>query len=117
MESTGIRLLKIGEARNLNRQEFAAQLGVSAGVLSHISSGRNNPSLELITSALKVYTDINPEWLLFGEGPMYRNREDRSEKTELIKLVLEMKLINEMNYNVLKEKIELLEQRIKAASE
>lgn len=117
MDTIGERLLQIGEAKNLNRQEFAARLGASPGVLSHISSGRNNPGLDLILSAMKSFPDIHPEWLLFGEGQMYRQKESRPEKTELIKLILEMKLINEMNYNVLKEKIETLEQRIKGASE
>ena len=110
-------MLRVQESQGLTRQDFAARLGISAGVLSHISSGRNNPGLDLITSLLQTFREVNPEWLLFGNGDMLRSAEPRNERIELIKAILELKLMNEMNYNALRDKIESLELRLKQGSE
>lgn len=57
----------------LTRQEFADRLKISPAVLSHISSGRNQPSLDLILSLLQAYPDISPDWMLMGKGSMKRS--------------------------------------------
>ena len=41
-------------------------------MLTHISSGRNKPGLDLITKILSRFPEISPDWLLLGEGEMHR---------------------------------------------
>lgn len=40
--------------------------------ISHILSGRNNPSLDFVVKMLERYESLSTDWLLFGRGPMYR---------------------------------------------
>lgn len=56
----------------LNSGTFADEIGVQRSSISHILNGRNNPSLDFVTKTLKRFPGINPEWLIMGEGAMYR---------------------------------------------
>lgn len=68
------RILQVFAKSGLSRTEFAERLNISNAVLSHISSGRNKASTELIIGILTQFPDISPDWLLFGKGEM--NRDD-----------------------------------------
>lgn len=56
----------------LDKRAMSEKLNISAATLSHISSGRNNPSLDLILSILRAFKDVSPDWLLLGNGEMKR---------------------------------------------
>ena len=49
--------------------QFAEKIGISPSSLSHILSGRNNPSLEVVMKIHKACDYISLDWLLYGEGP------------------------------------------------
>jgi len=55
---------------NNSPYEFADDIGVQRPAISHIMSGRNRPSLDVVMKILKAYDQINPQWLLTGEGKM-----------------------------------------------
>ncbi|NMD01263.1 MAG: helix-turn-helix transcriptional regulator [Bacteroidales bacterium] len=70
------RILKFLEVENINPSKFADEIGVQRSSISHILSGRNNPSLELIQKILTRFNYINAEWLITGKGDMFKpNRE------------------------------------------
>lgn len=50
--------------------QFADKIGISPSSLSHILSGRNNPSLEVVMKIHKACDYISLDWLLYGEGEM-----------------------------------------------
>ena len=50
--------------------EFAEKLGIQASGLSHILSGRNNPSLDFVMKLKTAFPEYNFDWLLLGVGPM-----------------------------------------------
>lgn len=50
--------------------QFAEKIGISPSSLSHILSGRNNPSLEVVMKIHKACDYISLDWLLYGEGDM-----------------------------------------------
>ena len=60
------------KAENKSSAQLADEIGVQASGISHILSGRNNPSLDFVLKMLEKYKDISPEWLLFGKGSMYK---------------------------------------------
>jgi transcriptional regulator with XRE-family HTH domain len=66
------RLLKIIKQYNLTSSRFADELGVQRSGISHILSGRNQPSYDFIVKLMKQYPEINPDWLLMGNGSMLR---------------------------------------------
>lgn len=56
----------------LTPTEFADKIGVGKSNISHILSGRNNPSLEMVKRILSEFPNINSDWLIFGVGQMLK---------------------------------------------
>ena len=54
----------------LSPSQFADEIGVQRSAISHLVSGRNNPSLEFVMKVLKRFPQVNTEWLLTGSGSM-----------------------------------------------
>ena len=52
---------------------FADTLQIGRAVISHILNGRNNPSLEVVTRILSEFPQINSDWLISGNGSMYKS--------------------------------------------
>ena len=58
------------ESRQLTPTQFADVIGVARPIVSHILSGRNKPSLEVVQRILAAMPDLAMPWLLNGTGPM-----------------------------------------------
>ena len=67
------RILAFLQNENKSYAQFAEEIGVQPSGISHILSGRNNPSLDFVTKMLHRYSSLSSEWLLFGQGPMYKH--------------------------------------------
>lgn len=65
------RIIQFLKEENKSSAQFAEEIGVQPSGISHIISGRNNPSLEFITKMLERYNYLSTDWLLFGKGEMY----------------------------------------------
>lgn len=52
----------------LTPSHFADEIGVQRSSISHILSGRNRPSLEIIQRIVNRFPDITYEWLLEGSN-------------------------------------------------
>ena len=61
------RLQKILEDKNLNASAFARSIDVKKSNLSHIISGRNNPSTDFFIKINKTYPEIDLNWLITGK--------------------------------------------------
>jgi transcriptional regulator with XRE-family HTH domain len=66
------RLLEFLRNENKSSAQLAEEIGVQASGISHILSGRNNPSLDFILKMLEKYKFLSTDWLLFGTGSMYK---------------------------------------------
>lgn len=66
------RIQTIMEREGLVSAKFAEEIGVQRSAMSHILSGRNNPSLDVLIKILKRFTYVDSDWLLFGKGEMIR---------------------------------------------
>jgi transcriptional regulator with XRE-family HTH domain len=66
------RLLEFLKAENKSSAQLAEEIGVQPSGISHILSGRNNPSLDFVVKMLEKYQFLSTEWLLFGKGSMYK---------------------------------------------
>ena len=81
------RILLLLKIKNLTASKFAEEIGIQRSNMSHIMSGRNLPSLDLIMKILKTYPDINSEWLIQGVGQMFKtNQIDLFAQTNELKL-------------------------------
>ena len=72
------RLIEFLKAENKSSAQLAEEIGVQPSGISHILSGRNNPSLDFILKMLEKYPFISTDWLLFGTGTMYKDQKMRS---------------------------------------
>jgi transcriptional regulator with XRE-family HTH domain len=66
------RISLLIQAKNLSAAQFADEIGVQRSSISHLMSGRNKPSLDLIQKTLQRFPEVSSEWLLFGKGEMVR---------------------------------------------
>ncbi len=65
------RILEFLRKENITSSHLAGEIGVQPSAISHILSGRNNPSLDFVIRMLEKYPFLSTDWLLFGKGPMY----------------------------------------------
>jgi DNA-binding XRE family transcriptional regulator len=64
------RIQKIIEFYNLTSNSFAQEIEVNRSTISHILTGRNKPSIEVVQKTLKRFNAISSDWLLLGNGNM-----------------------------------------------
>ena len=64
------RIAHIIRAKNLTAAEFADRLGIQPSNVSHLLSGRNNPSLDFVRKLKETFPEYNLDWIIFGSGPM-----------------------------------------------
>jgi DNA-binding XRE family transcriptional regulator len=75
------RILAIIQEEEMTNAKFAQEIGVQSSSISHITSGRNNPSIDLIVKILNRFPGISAEWLLQGKGKMYKYENDQQHIT------------------------------------
>lgn len=66
------RIIEFLKSENKTSAQFAEEIGVQPSSISHIISGRNNPSLDFVMKMLSKYPALSSDWLLFGKGNMTR---------------------------------------------
>jgi plasmid maintenance system antidote protein VapI len=70
------RIIQIMRTEGLSSSKFAEEIGIQRAAMSHILNERNKPSADVVIKILTRFQDINPEWLLLGNGQMKRNASD-----------------------------------------
>ena len=64
------RIAHIIRAKNLTAADFALRLGIQPSSISHLLSGRNNPSLDFVKKLKETFPEYTLDWIVFGKGPM-----------------------------------------------
>ena len=59
--------------KGLSPSYFADTIGIQRSSISHILSGRNKPSLDIIQRILKIFPDIDRDWLIFDSEILQQN--------------------------------------------
>lgn len=75
------RIQLIIKMNNLTPSAFADKLGVQRSNISHILSGRNKPSLDLLEKIILTFPRVNAHWLITGE---VKKLETKSEETNYL---------------------------------
>jgi transcriptional regulator with XRE-family HTH domain len=81
MDEIGERIKQFIEEMNLNAAEFSELIGIQRSSLSHLYSGRNKPSVDLLLKIKKHFPEANLEWLITGiKSPVNPAKVEIDEK-------------------------------------
>lgn len=69
------RIEKIILEKKMTSGQFAVEIGIQNSTLSHILNNRNNPSLDVLKKILNRFPDISSDWLILGQGSMFRQQK------------------------------------------
>ncbi len=73
------RIKQIQEAQHMSQQVFAQFLELSPATLSNIYNGKTQPTLNVVETIKRKLPAISTEWLLWGNGQMYRSDKPRGD--------------------------------------
>jgi transcriptional regulator with XRE-family HTH domain len=73
------RLLKIINHLGYSATRFADEIDVQRSGISHILSGRNQPSFDFLVKILTRFPEIDALWLILGTGNMLKSKQERPE--------------------------------------
>ena len=62
------RIELLMKSYNLSPSQFADRTGIQRASVSHILSGRNKPSLEVMLKIYESFPGLSMEWLMMGKG-------------------------------------------------
>ena len=62
------RIKLIMERVNLSQAHFADAIGAQRATVHHILSGRNNPSLDIVSKIHNAFPSVDLKWLITGQG-------------------------------------------------
>lgn len=65
----------------LNAASFADQIGVQRSSISHLLSGRNNPSLDFVLKVIDNFPEINFDWFVRGKGEKFSHEISTSQNS------------------------------------
>ncbi|MGS0528280.1 helix-turn-helix domain-containing protein [Zobellia nedashkovskayae] len=75
------RLEHLLQYYGLSASSFADKINVQRSSISHLLSGRNKPSLDLVLKVVNVFPDVNLYWLLNGKGSFPSDAEKATTHT------------------------------------
>lgn len=120
------RVLELITNQNLNNSKFEKMNSISNGYLSKQLKNEGDIGEDILVRILENFREINTDWLILGEGPMYRPKIPEIDTTTIsepplqyknnetltvLKTALEDKQII---IDLLQEKIKHLEQKLKS---
>jgi transcriptional regulator with XRE-family HTH domain len=83
-DSMGDRVREIRLALKMKQAEFSTGIGISVPTLSSIETSKGNLTLDQFVKIVKDF-NVNPDYLLFGDKPMFRDPSKKSYYSDLDK--------------------------------
>ncbi|WP_108802907.1 hypothetical protein [Aquimarina sp. Aq107] len=66
------RVIVFAAHLGISLRSFSLSIGASAGYLHRLQSANSNIGGDFIEKIIQLYTEINPTWLVTGEGNMLK---------------------------------------------
>ena len=70
------RVLKLIHREGISQSDFSKKLGRPQGNVSQVLSGARHIPRSFYADVLKAFPDVSKDWLMFGEGNMYKSKSD-----------------------------------------
>jgi transcriptional regulator with XRE-family HTH domain len=90
IEDINKRIIEVMVRTEHSKSSFAKALDVSLPLITHITTGRNKPGLDLIQKLLTHFDHISPDWLLLGSGSMYREKPENVDFSPILREIDEL---------------------------
>ena len=71
------RIKQVIDYSQLSASAFADTIGISRSGMTHLLTGRNQPSLDVARKILAKYPEVSTEWLIMGMGEMLRSDDPK----------------------------------------
>lgn len=94
------RIQLIIKVNNETPSSFADKIGVKRSNLSHVLSGRNNPSLDFLAKIITNYPKVNASWLVTGvtrEGEIEEVKERIPTADDNVSKLIDSKTVSEID--------------------
>ena len=112
MEDFFKRIDKIIDNEGINITTLEQLIGASKGVLSRAKRNNTSISLEWVINIVEKYRQYDANWLLLGEGEMFK-KSTKSDEAE-VTFLREKNILLQKNSQLLEEKVERLEEELTA---
>jgi transcriptional regulator with XRE-family HTH domain len=93
------RILQILKHTGMTATKLADEIGVQRSGISHMISGRNQPSYDFMIKLLNRFPEISAEWLLRGKGQMIPSETEVKNDPHLTEQYREDKIFNSPGAN------------------
>jgi len=81
------KIIEIRKYKKLSQKDLACKTMISPSTLSEVESKKINPSSALLVGIANAFDDINIEWLLTGNGEMFKSEGSESARMKIIDLI------------------------------
>ncbi|UHG90083.1 helix-turn-helix domain-containing protein [Spirosoma oryzicola] len=88
-QTVGQRFAALISELKMSNNSFAKSIGKSSTTINYIVDEKNKPGFDVLETILRVYPNVNPNWLMNGEGNIFRDKEQSVESDGYIKQYLE----------------------------
>lgn len=106
MEEIKNRINEVKDYYRLSNRGFAAEIGTKPAATNNYLNGTKEPTLEFVMAILSKYVDISADWLLKGEGEMFKQIAPTDEK--LMREVADLKMKLMVQQGITKELREMI---------
>lgn len=109
------RIAEIIVYSKLSASEFADEIEVQRSNISHITSGRNKPSLDFLMKIKERFPELQWDWLILGQGEMISKPEVETviEKPKATSLPDLFSLINDENFGLTESEDKVLKDDLR----
>lgn len=106
------QISKVIEYSGFSLSEFADEIEVQRSSISHITSGRNKPSLDFLIKIKNRFPELQWDWLIKGEGEMKKTKlkETVSEKPKASTLPDLFSLIDDDNFGITESEDQVMKE-------
>lgn len=73
------RIIELIKELKISQNQFANEVGTTSSRISNIVRYRNKPDSELLQKVLLKYRNVSSDWLILGDGAIFRGEGKRPE--------------------------------------
>ena len=68
----------------ISNNAFAISIGKTSTTINNIVDGKSKPGYELLEAVFKVYPQVSRDWLLMGEGEVFRKKQVENNSSQML---------------------------------